>query len=76
VKQAGDARGEIDEDAEIGVAVDRSLIESVVDKLRCMVSTELEDDIFLMTVTNVTAINRDVTDDTRTHLLRKYGPTL
>jgi len=41
-----------------------------------VVAAELEKDVFLMTVTDVTAIDRDATNDTRTHLVKRYVATL
>ena len=76
VEQPGDAVTDVDEDAELGEAVDSSAVVPTRRQLIRVVAGELEEDVLLVALTDC-AVGRSPTDDTRTHLIRgKNSPGL
>ena len=74
VEQSGDAVADVDEHAELGVAVDGPAVVAVDRQLVGPVAAELEDDVFLVEVADAT-VDRLPADDTRSHCReRTPGP--
>jgi len=59
---------DVDEDAEVGVAVDRPPVVPTGGQLVRLRPAELEDDVFLVHLADA-ALHRRAADDTRTHYL-------
>jgi hypothetical protein len=75
VEEPGDARREVDEHAEVGVAVDRAAVEPSCTQQRGVCSLELEDDVLLVGATDPT-VGGGPTDDARTHSVYQSVPRL
>jgi hypothetical protein len=66
VQEAGDVLVQVDEHAELGVAVDRPAVEPPLRQLVRLVPSELEDDVLLVRVTD-RPVRRRAADDTVCH---------
>jgi hypothetical protein len=66
VEQPRHVVADIDEDTEVGVAIDCSTVVAIRRQLVGFCALELEDDILLVEVTDTT-VDRFAADDARTH---------
>ena len=75
VEQSGDALRQVDEDAEVGVAVDRAAVEPSGHQLIRAIPREVEHHVLLVTLADA-AVDVRAADDTRTHLQWRNTPGL